>query len=231
MTTNNVVRMRWEEEKEVFLREVKKEDFARMLRKELEKTLKTVKRCEDFHFGIQGENWKQRNQNKSDEMQNIVNLIEAVELAEDIFFYVEDNIKDFKLDYWFPDGSKFTVRIPKSCLWIFLQEVPKDKVRIPETIRFSWMLKGESHNKEMDRKYVLEIFKSFIYDYPENNTISKQIVHYVPIIEEMYVNWDSTEPIKCLYLKTISGECKGLSVIYHHKIVWQKLAELYGVIK
>ena len=104
-------------------------------------------------------------------------------------------------------------------------------MEISKNIRFLWRFKGENYSKQMDRQYVLEIFKGFIYDYPENNTISKQLTHYIPITEKLYVNWDSTEPVKCLYLETISGECKGLAIIYHHKIVWEKLAELYGVLK
>ena len=231
MDKKDVVRMRWKEENKEYFREVKRNDLTCLLRQELENNLKTFKKCEDFHFEAYCENWTQEAESKTIIVQKIVNLIEAVELSEDILFYAEDNLKIFKLDYWFADGSKFQIELPKSCLWIFLQEVPKEKVEIPKNIRFLWRFKGENYSKQMDRQYVLEIFKGFIYDYPENNTISKQLTHYIPIAEKLYVNWESTEPVKCLYLGTISGECKGLAIIYHHKIVWEKLAELYGVLK
>lgn len=231
MEKKDVVRMRWKEENKEYFREVKKNDLTYSLRQELEKSLKTFKKCSDFHFKTNYESWTQSTQENTFEIQNTINLIEAIELSEDILFYVEDNLREFKLDYWFADGSKFQLEIPRSYLWIFLQEIPKEKTEILRNIKLSWRFKGENYSKEMDRQYVIDTFKGFIYDYPENNTISKRIVHYLPIAEELYVNWDSTEPVKCLYLRTISGECKGLAIIYHHKIVWEKLAELYGVLK
>lgn len=161
--------------------------------------------------------------------ENSKKLIEAIEYSEDILFYENGRNKTDCIEYWFADGSKFQQDISKKCVQVFELIFMESNSKISDEIQLCWRIKGKNYSKLMDRKIILEEFKKFVYDYPENNIVSKQIVHYIPVAKEMYVNWDSTEPVKNVYLRTVSGECKGIPVIYHHKIVWQKLSELFEI--
>ena len=91
---------------------------------------------------------------------------------------------------------------------------------------------GKEYFKTLDRHQVENEFQIILDRNPENNLISKRIVHIMPMLEEAYISWDSTAENNSLFYKTYDNykEYKGIEIISHHKKVWAKLKELCDMV-
>lgn len=161
-------------------------------------------------------------------------LIRIIHISDDIFInWDETEEKDpLKLRFWIADGSQGKMDIENKLVRNLLSQKCDSGKDIPDKFTMRWTLAGKEQVKILDREQVKKEFQTILERNPENNEISKRIVHIMPMLKEAYINWDSTAENNSLFYKTLDDydNCKGIEIIKHHKKVWTKLKELCDMV-
>lgn len=97
---------------------------------------------------------------------------------------------------------------------------------LAEKFKLVWKIDGKTYSKEVIRKDVKAIFDKLIKEYPDTCTNSIKISSIVPIIDELYIDWDYTGDVNSIYYKIGNSVYNGISIKPLNKIVWRKLKEL-----
>ena len=161
-------------------------------------------------------------------------LIRIIHISDDIFInWDETEEKDpLKLRFWIADGSQGKMDIENKLVRNLLSQKCDSGKDIPDKFTMRWTVAGKEQVKILDREQVKKEFQTILERNPENNEISKRIVHIMPMLKEAYINWDSTAENNSLFYKTLDDydNCKGIEIIKHHKKVWTKLKELCDMV-
>lgn len=163
-------------------------------------------------------------------------LIRIIRVSDDIFINWDETKETdtLELHFWITDGSKGKMDIEKEHKIVrnFLSQICYYGKDIPQKFTMRWQVAGKEYFKTLDRHQVENEFQIILDRNPENNLISKRIVHIMPMLEEAYISWDSTAENNSLFYKTYDNykEYKGIEIISHHKKVWAKLKELCDMV-
>lgn len=163
-------------------------------------------------------------------------LIRIIHISDDIFINWDETeeTEPLKLHFWITDGSQGKMEIEKEQKLVrnLLSKMCDFGKDIPDKFTMRWTLEGKEQVKILDREQVKKEFQIILDRNPENNGISKRIVHIMPMLKEAYINWDSTAENNSLFYKTLDDydNCKGIEIIKHHKKVWTKLKELCDMV-
>lgn len=173
-------------------------------------------------------------------IQDIINVTDIEELTRiiqvsDDIFIDWDKTKEtgnLKLYFWITDGSKGKKCIEHKPVIQLLKSICNDGNYIPDIFTMEWQIEGQKHKKTLERKQVENMFQVLLDGNPENNEISKRIVHILPMMQEAYINWDNTAKNNSLYYKTYddSENYKGIEIISHHKKVWTELKKICDMV-
>ena len=166
-----------------------------------------------------------KNNSNSKELKRIIRI------SDDIFidFDVTSQSDDMKLYFWLSDGTKGKLKIGSEhkVVRALLNGYCFNGEEIPNTFELKWRKNGRDFKTSKDRHSVLKEFQKILEGNPENNEISKRIVHIMPLVKEIYINWDSTAENNQLYYKTVyKYDFDGFEIGCHHKKVWKKLQEI-----
>lgn len=170
------------------------------------------------------EKYPQNNSN-SKELKRIIRI------SEDIFINWDETkaTEDLKLYFWIADGSrgKLLIGPEHKIVRMLLNGYCFAGEEIPNEFKMRWNIQGAEHVKILDRYQVQKEFEIILERNPENNEISKRIVHIMPVIKEAYVNWDNTANDNYLYYQLLEEDkCEGIRIGCHHKKVWNKLKQI-----
>lgn len=98
-----------------------------------------------------------------------------------------------------------------------------------ELFRLEWIRDDQRHEKYLKRAETKQIFDGLIMAYPHMNENSKKISDILPIVDELYINWDYTGDVNSVYYKIDEETVGGIAIKPHNKIVWSKLKEMCTV--
>lgn len=170
--------------------------------------------------------------------ENSKELVDIIRVVESIFINwtitLPEEYKEMRLDYWFADGNKGSLAINKDenpIIIALFNGICMENSNIPSTFKMEWMVNGKEESKELDRENVRDIFQKLVFEYADNNGISKKIVSIVPYVEKFIINWDNTGEINSLYYTILdSDELKGIPISATHKEVWKRLKMICGLL-
>mgnify|MGYP007094042275 CR=1 FL=1 len=166
-----------------------------------------------------------KNNSNSKELKRIIRI------SDDIFidFDVTSPSDDMKLYFWLPDGTngKLEIGNEHKVVRALLNGYCFNGEEIPSTFEIKWRKDGKDFCTLKDRYSVLKEFQTILEGNPENNEMSKRIVHIMPLVKEIYINWDSTAENNQLYYKLVyKDSLEGFEIGCYHKKVWRKLQEI-----
>ena len=98
-----------------------------------------------------------------------------------------------------------------------------------ELFRLKWIKDGQKHEKYQKRAVTKQVFDGLIMAYPNMNENSKKMSDILPIVDELYINWDYTGDVNSVYYKIDEDTKGGIAIKPHNKIVWNKLKEMCTV--
>ena len=161
-------------------------------------------------------------------------LTRIIHISDDIFINWDETeeTEPLELRFWIPDGSQGKMNIENKLVRNLLSQKCDSGKDIPDKFTIRWMLAGKEQVKILDREQVKKEFQTMLEMNPEDNDISKRIVHIMPMLKEAYINWDNTAENNSLFYKTLDDcdKYKGIEIIGHHKKVWTKLKELCDMV-
>ena len=95
-----------------------------------------------------------------------------------------------------------------------------------ETINLQWIEKEKMYEREISRKYIIDIMKSLKNGFDENNEISKKMCEVLPKTVSIMINKDRNEQLDIPMISLKVGEnTYVLEIRRNHKIIWGILNE------